>query len=113
METLKRACFEVGFFYLDGHGIPKEEFQRVFEQSKQLFDLPTDEKMKLSDPSMGRGYSGFQEEKADGSSRQKEGDTKEGYRIDVEIPATHPKYDPSKFRGPNQWPDGKSLPEFD
>ena len=43
---------------------------------------------------------------------QTEGDTKEGFYIGSEISTTDPKYDPSRLRGPNQWPDNELLPDF-
>ena len=110
-QKLSVVCRDVGFCYLIGHGFSSEEFQTVFRESKALFDLPVEEKQKLSDKVMSRGYTAMQEEKLD-VKRQTEGDTKEGYYIGWDISEDHPLYDPAKFRGPNQWPDESMLPNF-
>jgi isopenicillin N synthase-like dioxygenase len=81
------------------------------EQSKRLFALSEKEKEALSDKVMSRGYTKMAEETLD-PLRQKEGDTKEGYYIGVEIPEGDPRHDPKKLRGPNQWPDPSTMPEF-
>jgi len=110
-EQLSIICRDVGFFYLEGHGFTPEEIDRVFEESKKLFALPIEEKKKLSDKEMSRGYTAMQEETLDPAT-QKEGDTKEGYYIGRDIPKDDPMYDPATLRGPNQWPDRSSSPNF-
>ena len=45
-------------------------------------------------------------------SVQKKGDTKEGFYIGTEITKGDSRFDPSKLRGPNQWPDRSQLPNF-
>jgi isopenicillin N synthase-like dioxygenase len=97
---------------VDGQGLMEpEEIQKVFEQSKLLFDLSQEEKEQLSDKTTSRGYTNMQEETLD-PAQQKEGDTKEGYYIGREIPVDSPRYDPQKLRGPNQWPTKQRLPNF-
>lgn len=110
-EKISTTCREVGFFYLEGHGLAPEEIDAVFRESRALFALPTEEKTQLSDRVMSRGYTAMQEETLD-PARQTEGDTKEGFYIGRDIPKTDPRYDPSKLRGPNQWPTKAALPAF-
>ena len=38
-KILRTACTDVGFFYLEGHGISKEMLDRVMDQSRKLFKL--------------------------------------------------------------------------
>eukprot|EP00537_Pseudo-nitzschia_pungens_P006537 CAMPEP_0172361056 /NCGR_PEP_ID=MMETSP1060-20121228/4952_1 /TAXON_ID=37318 /ORGANISM="Pseudo-nitzschia pungens, Strain cf. cingulata" /LENGTH=255 /DNA_ID=CAMNT_0013083201 /DNA_START=441 /DNA_END=1207 /DNA_ORIENTATION=- len=108
---LAAMCRDVGFFYLEGHGLSPDYIDSVFEASKGLFELPLEEKTKLSDKVTSRGYTAMQEEKLD-PPNQKEGDTKEGYYIGREIPVEDPRYNPAKLRGPNQWPEVSELPNF-
>jgi len=110
-EKISVTCREIGFFYLEGHGLAPEEIDVVFRESKALFALPTEEKTKLSDKVMSRGYTAMQEETLD-PAHQMEGDTKEGFYIGRDIPKTDPRYNPSKLRGPNQWPKKSALPGF-
>lgn len=110
-EKLSVACKDFGFFFLEGHGLAPEEIDEVFRESKALFALPMEEKVKLSDKEMSRGYTAMQEETLD-PAHQTEGDTKEGYYIGREIPPDDPRYDPVKLRGPNQWPEKSALPKF-
>jgi len=103
---LRKACIETGFFYLDGHSIPLHFLDKVFEQSKTFFNLPSHEKKKLTDKSTNRGYTAFEEQALDTSLQTDRGDTKEGFYIAKHIPKEDPAYNPTKFRGPNVYPDG-------
>ena len=55
---LGRACREVGFFYISGHGIPPELHSRVFDTSRTFFSGPSSikEAAAFSGPSGNRGY---------------------------------------------------------
>lgn len=77
VSKLRDACINVGFFYLQGHGISSELLQRVFQQSKLLFDLDVTAKKQLSDPVISRGYTAMEEETLD-PAKQTRPDTKEG-----------------------------------
>jgi isopenicillin N synthase-like dioxygenase len=44
---LDRACREVGFYIIVGHGIDPSLIARVEAVSREFFDLPLDEKMKV------------------------------------------------------------------
>ena len=65
VASLRSACVDVGFFYLEGHGISPEFLDSVMAQSKALFDLPLKEKLALQDPILNRGYTGMEEETLD------------------------------------------------
>ena len=45
-----RACAEIGFFILVGHGIKKEVVDNVWNTTSQFFDLPDESKLKTSYP---------------------------------------------------------------
>ena len=106
--TLRQACIETGFFYLDNHSIPTSFLDEVFAQSKALFDLPLSEKINLSDKATNRGYTAYEEEVLDVSTQTQRGDTKEGYYIGRHIPKESPDYNPTKFRGPNVYPESSN-----
>jgi len=81
-EKLHEACRDVGFFYLQGHGIEAELIAAVREQTQKLFDLPEASKKAMSDKKMSRGYTAMGEETLDPANQTK-GDTKEGERLYV------------------------------
>jgi isopenicillin N synthase-like dioxygenase len=111
VKTLRSACVDVGFFYLENHGISSDLISRVMDQSKLLFDLPLEEKQVLSDKVTSRGYTAFEEETLD-PKRQTKGDTKEGFYIGKDVPEESPEYNPSKLTGPNQWPSTDKSPSM-
>src|SRR5207249_2214458 len=43
-----RACEEIGFFSVVGHGVPAETIRRMAEVSRGFFDLPAEEKLRLA-----------------------------------------------------------------
>lgn len=102
---LRKACMETGFFYLDGHDIPLSFLDEVFKQSKEFFNLPPYEKVKLTDKLMNRGYTDFEEQALDIVAQKDRGDTKEGFYLGKHIPSNSDDYNPVKFRGPNIYPD--------
>lgn len=59
-----------GFFYLVNHGIEKDLFQKVFEESRKFFMLPIEEKMKVVLANH-RGYTPLFMEKLDPSLTSK------------------------------------------
>ncbi|KAL7531777.1 hypothetical protein ACHAXR_005118 [Thalassiosira sp. AJA248-18] len=101
-NTLFDACTKVGFFYLEGHGISQSLLDKVFQQSQNLFALPEDQKVLLSDSILQRGYTRFEEEALDPKQQPTRGDTKEGYYIGDEAPPE--ETDAAKLHGPNVWP---------
>ena len=56
---LARNCEEIGFFMLQGHGVPPDLLQRMRAVCYRLFDLPLAEKLKVAvQPNSNRGYRG-------------------------------------------------------
>lgn len=56
-ENLVRACETWGVFHLTNHGIPTNIFTEVESQTRRLFELPTNIKMKvLRSPGGATGY---------------------------------------------------------
>ena len=44
---LDRACREVGFYIIVGHGVDPRLIEQIETVSREFFDLPLDEKMKV------------------------------------------------------------------
>jgi len=102
-KKLRSACTNVGFFYLESHGLSKDRVDEVFAASKEFFKLPLVEKQRISDHELTRGYTAMEEQTLDPSNQTK-GDTKEGFYIRQDIPRDHLLYNPAKLSGPNVWP---------
>jgi isopenicillin N synthase-like dioxygenase len=56
-EDLRKACIDVGFFYLSGHGMSSQELNDAVNWSLRFFELPLDVKMRFR--SSGPAESGF------------------------------------------------------
>ncbi|KAF2611638.1 hypothetical protein F2Q70_00013724 [Brassica cretica] len=82
--------------------------KQAFEQSKNFFALPLEEKMKVFKNEKHRGYTPFYDQIPD-PENQVQGDHKEGYYIGSEVPRDDPQWD-YPFYGPNPWPDPDVLP---
>jgi isopenicillin N synthase-like dioxygenase len=54
-----RACTDIGFLSIIGHGVPNDLIEKCYSVSKEFFDLPLEEKMKCArpEPDWVRGYS--------------------------------------------------------
>ncbi|KAL3689724.1 hypothetical protein R1sor_016033 [Riccia sorocarpa] len=107
-KAVRRACIDVGFFYLINHGIDQKLMDEVLVQSKRFFDLPTEEKMKVKFDKNHRGYTPMAEEHLD-PENSTQGDSKEGYYIGWDVSADDPMAS-KPLHGPNQWPSEDVLP---
>jgi isopenicillin N synthase-like dioxygenase len=102
---LGRACRDVGFFYISGHGIPPELKARVFETSRTFFSGPPSNKdaAAFSGPSGNRGYIKLGGESLDPT---KPTDLKEAFNIGLDLPPDDPELVAgARFRAANLWPD--------
>ncbi len=96
------ALQRVGFFYVINHGVPADLLERLYQQTKDFFDLPEQEKLQVSidKASNHRGYFPMGRENVEPTATV---DLKEGFDIglDTEIEGN----DEGGMRGANQWPD--------
>jgi isopenicillin N synthase-like dioxygenase len=109
IAQLNDTAREVGFLYLQGHGIPDELCAGLVETTKRFFALPEAEKMKvyIGKSRNHRGYVPEGEEVFAG----KTADRKEAFDLSRDLPADDPDYlAGNPLLGPNQWPEG--LPQF-
>lgn len=112
VQGIRDACINVGFFFLEDHGIDSHLLNAALRECKRLFDLPLESKVALSDHVLSRGYTAMEEERLDPAIQKTRGDTKEGFYIGQHVPETDPRYDPAKLSGPNQWPNPNTTPEM-
>lgn len=104
-----RACEEIGFLIVKGHGVPRELVEQMYDVSRRFFDLPLEEKMKARGAERSRGYGPLGEEALSyGLGKAAPADVKEGlYEGPMDVPDT------PYFRGPagaphfvpNLWPE--------
>ncbi|KAH8094883.1 Clavaminate synthase-like protein [Cristinia sonorae] len=102
----------VGFIYLDKHGIPEATIQNVFRKSADFFKLPSEVKDTLAwkDPRANRGYVRIGRERVTQSSdaeeiaqlRAKAPDYKESMEIGRDWDPTYK----------NHWPREADVPKF-
>jgi isopenicillin N synthase-like dioxygenase len=109
-RELRHACINTGFFYITGHGIPAEVIDRVFQQSREFFALPTEQKLAVSMTQSACRH-GYEPLKAQTLEAGAPPDLKEAFAVGDDLAADHPaaRTDPAN-NGPNQWPP--QLPEF-
>src|SRR5260370_42326957 len=103
-----RACEELGFLIVRGHGVPPDLVAAMYDVSKRFFDLTLAEKMKARGQDRSRGYGALGEEALSyGLGKAAPADVKEGlYEGRMDVPDT------PYFRGregaphfvPNVWP---------
>jgi isopenicillin N synthase-like dioxygenase len=55
-KAVGRACEEIGFLTLTGHGIPLDLIRRVNEAAATFFDLPMQDKLRFKGQTPGMGY---------------------------------------------------------
>lgn len=57
-EQINRACEANGFFCITGYSTPQSLIEAAFDVSREFFDLPLEEKLKISVPP-GAAYHGY------------------------------------------------------
>ena len=106
VNTIGSAFQEIGFCAVRGHFLDDQLVERLYDQIKLFFDLPTDIKKKYEHPEFSgqRGYVSFGKESAKGS---KHGDLKEYWHFGQYVSEN----ESHKF---NYFPNIKvdELPEF-
>lgn len=57
-EEINRACIEIGFFTIVGHGVEQSQIDSTYRAASDFFHLPVEEKLKIRQPapSISRGY---------------------------------------------------------
>ena len=110
-REIDRACTDIGFFTIVGHGVPGDLVSRMLEVTKAFFDLPLEDKLRVRQPvpEQSRGYLGVGMENLSYSRDDRStADLKELFAIGpVDVPDrpyfTRPEAYPSF--APNIWPE--------
>lgn len=108
-NALGRACRDVGFFYIVGHGVPPDLRKRVFDTAIAFFSGPASirEAASFDGPGSNRGYIRLGGEALDPS---KPADVKEAFNIGLELAPDDPELlARAPFRAANLWPE---MPGF-
>jgi isopenicillin N synthase-like dioxygenase len=102
VAELRSACTGTGFFYVAGHGVPKEVVDDVFAVTRRYFDMP--EALRLEDRIDERFRRGFMPY----GINQHPGfdpDLKESYEFALDLPMDDPEVVARRpLHGPNRWP---------
>jgi isopenicillin N synthase-like dioxygenase len=110
---VRRACEEVGFFYIYNHGVPDDLVDRTFAAAKRFHAIPTDRKLALTLNQNNIGYLPINASAQNASTVHKatKPNQNESFFVSHDRGPDHPDVIAGKsLRGRNQWPDG--LPGF-
>lgn len=109
IRDLDRACREVGFFYLVGHGVDWAKVEAVQAAARSFFSLPFTAKAAV-DMANDRNYRGYRRYGPDGMNPNLAEPRREAFEMGRELPLTDPRVVAGKrLHGPNQWPVGCQL----
>lgn len=125
LGQLRDALFNIGFLYIENHGVAPQAISNLVSLLPTLFDQPEHAKASLSKIHSPHflGYSGYAEETTLGNK-----DLREQFDFATELPVI---YNPAatasasrtgafrdysrpywQLRGPNQWPSEDLVPGF-
>ncbi|RBW47680.1 2OG-Fe(II) oxygenase [Psychromonas sp. B3M02] len=105
IEAIDKACRDTGFFYVTGHGIPKQQFSNVQAMANTFFSLPefAKQKINIQHSSNHRGWGQVSAEKLDPNGPS---DYKETFDMALDLSPYHPQVARcSDLYGPNQYPN--------
>ncbi len=110
LAELRRTAYDLGFFYVTGHGVDQQLIDQVLTISRRFFALPAEQKLTIemvNSPHF-RGYNRQGMEFTRGARDWREqvdfGAERPALVWDSELPPWR------RLQGPNQWPD--ALPEL-
>lgn len=109
IRDLDRACREVGFFYLTGHGVDWQPVEAAFAAARSFFALPFSAKASV-DMANDRNHRGYRRYGPNGMHPQLQERRREAFEMGRELPMDDPRVLAGKrLHGPNQWPRGCQL----
>jgi isopenicillin N synthase-like dioxygenase len=110
---IRRACIDVGFFYLENHGISADEFDEVVDWGHRFFALPVEEKMRLH-KNLSPVKQGYMGPRGTDPSANPDlaADLREVFGMGRELMEGEPE-EGRFFAGATQWPAPGVLPGFE
>ncbi|KAF8177027.1 hypothetical protein BJ912DRAFT_1063716 [Pholiota molesta] len=107
-DLIRDACLNVGFFYIESHGIPEEVIHNTINVAKKYFELPESTKMEL-DIHKSANFKGYTALLGENTNSESLGDLHEGFDIGYDVEASNSGKD-GAMTGGNVWP--QNMPEF-
>jgi isopenicillin N synthase-like dioxygenase len=107
-REIEKACRDIGFMYVAGHGISPRLIDDVRTSVVRYFAQPVDVKLRdRISPDNYRGYipAGF----FSANSGDDDTDRYEGYKLHYDVSADDPICESCDLYGPNKWPDHPPL----
>jgi isopenicillin N synthase-like dioxygenase len=108
-REVRRACEDVGFFYLAGHGVPPALVEDAFAAAREFHAIPLDEKLAVKINENNIGYLRVNQSMQRHSTVHKatRPNYNESFFISHDRGADHPDVVAGvPLRGRNQWPPG-------
>jgi isopenicillin N synthase-like dioxygenase len=109
-DKVRKACTEIGFFYVSNHQIPISIIKKAFDESARFFDRDISIKNKINveqSPAL-RGYTALLASEHDDSGQA---DFHEGFDLALDLNEYDEDVQSETFGyAPNQWPD--DMPGF-
>jgi isopenicillin N synthase-like dioxygenase len=109
-SDVRRACEQVGFFYMSGHGVPQAAIDAAFEASREFHAMPLEDKMQLKIDENNIGYLPVNQSMLRASTVHKNTrpNYNESFFITHDRGADHPDVVAgTPLRGRNHWPEGR------
>ena len=111
--AVRRALEEIGFFFIENHGVPQALVDRVFDENIRFHAQPVEQKMSIQVNEKGLGYmaSGLQQAKYRPDEPDRKPDLGEAFFIGREVgPRAADAAPDPLYQGGNLWPE--DLPGF-
>lgn len=101
-DAIREACTGVGFFYIEGHGVPRPVIDDAVATMRRFFDLPVERKREVKVNQRHRGWHEIGGALMYGAKKP---DFKEFFSTGLELPEDDPDVLRGQaLRGPNNWP---------
>ncbi|KAK0244516.1 hypothetical protein EDD85DRAFT_760325 [Armillaria nabsnona] len=103
-NEIRDACINVGFFYINNHGIAEDTITAAIDAGKKFFALPTSSKMDL-DIHRSSNYKGYTALLGENTDPKGHGDLHEGFDLGWEEQDLEETKNETAMSGRNVWPE--------
>lgn len=101
-EAIRRACTEVGFFYIVNHGLPQTVIDDAMQAAQAFFAEPLERKTEVA---VNKRHRGFHRRGGATMYQATRPDEKEFFSFGLDLAEDDPSVLAGEaLRGPNQWP---------